>query len=180
MAAPVWVLTFRARSVCQRRLPSVLRASRFASTPLVVPIPSARYAISEILPLMTSKRTSRSNIAAVSLRKREAPTPTGSNTTGRPSLLASFPAASMDCTVRSLSVPMFSTSAEQCPTICSTSRKSSAIMNGDTPKATQIIGHDGRTAQSQRHVGTIIDCDIIGNKMHQRPFLPYGAQYIFK
>ena len=138
MAAPVWVLTFRARSVCQRRLPSVLRASRFASTPLVVPIPSARYAISEILPLMTSKRTSRSNIAAVSLRKREAPTPTGSNTTGRPSLLASFPAASMDCTVRSLSVPMFSTSAEQCPTICSTSRKSSAMM-GEPPKASVML-----------------------------------------
>ena len=53
-------------------------------------------------------------------------------------------------------------------------------MPDDLLHFTQIIGHDGRTAQSQRHVGTIIDCDIIGNKMHQRPFLPYGAQYIFK
>ena len=53
-------------------------------------------------------------------------------------------------------------------------------MPDDLLHFTQIIGHDGRTAQSQRHVGTIIDGDIIGNKMHQRPFLPYGAQYIFK
>ena len=51
---------------------------------------------------------------------------------------ASFPAASMDCTVRSLSVPMFSTSAEQCPTICSTSRKSSAMM-GEPPKASVML-----------------------------------------
>ena len=53
-------------------------------------------------------------------------------------------------------------------------------MPDDLLHFTQIIGHDGRTAQSQRHVGTIIDRDIIGNKMHQRPFLPHGAQYIFK
>lgn len=38
----------------------------------------------------------------------------------------------------SLSVPMFSTSAEQCPTICSTSRKSSAMM-GEPPKASVML-----------------------------------------
>ena len=132
--ASVAVLRSWAMRAAAPRFSSETRTPSSASTPRAVAFSPARKRISELLPLMTVKRTSCSRVRRVSLRRSEAPAPTGSSTTGIFRALARLPAASMEATVRALSVPMLMTSAELRLTICSTSAASSAIM-GEPPAA---------------------------------------------
>ena len=71
---------------------------------------------------------------AVSVRKRVAPAPTGSSTTGTPAAFAAFPASSIDSIQGAERVPMLSTSAAAAPTISSTSSRACAI-TGSAPMA---------------------------------------------
>ena len=71
-----------AKATALSRFSSVTLSATSASTPLVVPAPEARVLISEMLPRITVNCTSRSRRKAVSVRRWEAPAPTGSSTTG--------------------------------------------------------------------------------------------------
>ena len=87
---------------------------------------------------MTVNRTSRSSRRAVSRRKREAPTPTGSSTTGMPRALAVRPQASSAGMVVRCSVPRFSTSPAARAVISGASSGSSAMM-GEAPQASSRL-----------------------------------------
>ena len=143
--APVMAITAPARlekslakATAPSRFSSVTLSATSASTPLVVPLPRARVLISEMLPRITVNFTSLSRPKAVSVRRVEAPAPTGSNTTGWPSSLARFPAANMAGMVRWFSVPMLMFSPPQMAVISSASPASSAIM-GEPPQASSMF-----------------------------------------
>ena len=130
----------RAKSRTSAQQPS--RLSRVtvwaASTPWAPPWPRARASISERLPRMTVNRTSRSSCRAVSVRRREAPAPTGSSTTGMPRALAVLPQATMAGMVPRCRVPRFSTSPAAWAVISGASSGSSAIM-GEAPQASSRL-----------------------------------------
>ena len=86
---------------------------------------------------MTVKRISSISLHAVSVRSLDAPAPTGSSTTGRPSAFAFFPARNMPSTM-AFSVPMLIFKALLIAVISSTSDASSAIV-GDAPQASRIF-----------------------------------------
>ena len=81
---------------------------------------------------------SRSSRRAVSVRRWDAPAPTGSSTTGRPSRWAVWPARSMEGMVRLFRVPMFRFSPAHREVMSSTSAASSAMM-GDAPQASTML-----------------------------------------
>ena len=120
------------------RFSSATTSAESASTPFVVPLPAARVFISEIFPRMTANLTSFKSFKAVSVLSFEAPAPTGSRTTGSPSPLAFFPAASIDGMVRLLSVPMLILRPLHKAVISSTSAISSDII-GEPPQASRIF-----------------------------------------
>ena len=104
------------------------------STPFVETSSPARYDISERFPLSMLIFTFSSIRFAVSFLKFDAPAPTGSKTTGTPSSLAFFPAATIDSTVLALRVPMFITRAFEIEVISAASAISSAMI-GEAPMA---------------------------------------------
>ena len=136
--APIRRAKSLAKATAPSRFSSVTWSATSASTPLVVPLPRARVLISEILPRITANFTSFSNRRAVSVRRVEAPAPTGSSTTGWPSSLDRFPAASMAGMVRWFRVPMLMFSPPQMAVISTASSGSSAIM-GEPPQASSIL-----------------------------------------
>lgn len=94
--------------------------------------------ISEMLPRITVNFTSLSRRKAVSVRRRDAPAPTGSSTTGWPSWFAFLPASSMLVMVRLFRVPMLMFRPPQMVVMSSTSAASSAMM-GEAPQASTML-----------------------------------------
>ena len=138
MTAPVRAAKDLAKATARSRVSSVILSDASASTPLVVPLPTASVRISEMLPRMTVGFISRSSRRAVSVRRWDAPAPTGSSTTGRPSRWAVWPARSMEGMVRLFRVPMFRFSPAHREVMSSTSAASSAMM-GDAPQASTML-----------------------------------------
>ena len=108
------------------------------STPRSPVSPVRRARISLRLPRMTVGSASRSSSPAVSRRKPEAPTPTGSSTMGLSAAEAAFPASSMASFLEVLRVPRFSTTASAMAAICAVSSGASAMM-GDAPAASSRL-----------------------------------------
>ena len=136
--APVRAANALANATVLSSVSSVTLSAVSASTPFVVPLPAASVRISEMLPRMTVNFTSRRRRSAVSVRRWEAPAPTGSSTTGRPSRLAVCPASSMEGMVRLFNVPMLRFSPAHSEMMSSTSAASSAMM-GDAPQARTML-----------------------------------------
>ena len=80
--APVRAANALANATVLSSVSSVTLSAVSASTPFVVPLPAASVRISEMLPRMTVNFTSRRRRSAVSVRRWEAPAPTGSSTLG--------------------------------------------------------------------------------------------------
>ncbi len=92
-----------------------------ASTPFVIKEPRARLLISEILPLITEKLMSFSNLFDVSVLSLEAPVPTGSKRVGWFNSFDLSPAKNMDSMVLLFRVPILMFRPEQILVISSTS-----------------------------------------------------------
>ena len=105
--------------------------SRFSSK-----IRFAKAVISETFPRMAVQGISSKSWTAASIRKGEAPTPTGSSTMGWPSRAAVFPALFMAAREESLKVPRFITMAWLRAAISFASPSWSAIM-GEAPAASR-------------------------------------------
>ena len=132
--APVFLENSCAKRTTSLIFSFVTLSAIFASTPFVVPLPKASVLISEIFPRITENWISSKSFRAVCVLSVEAPTPTGSKTTGWWSSLAFFPAISMDSIVRELSVPILILRPVQMEVISATSSWSSAII-GEAPQA---------------------------------------------
>ena len=135
---PVFSEKLFANATALSRFSSVKQSAISASTPFAEPVPSANVLISEMLPRITEKCMLSRSLNAVSVLKCDAPTPTGSKTTGWQSSLAFLPAASIEEIVRELSVPMFMQSPSHADVISAASLSSSAII-GDAPHAKSIF-----------------------------------------
>ena len=138
ITAPVSRANAFANLTASARFASVTLSATSASTPLVVPLPEAMVFISEMFPRMTENFTSRTRPSAVSVRRLDAPAPTGSRTTGCPSSFALLPAMCIDSIVRLFSVPILILRPEHTLVISATSALSSAMI-GDAPHASAIF-----------------------------------------
>ena len=113
---------------------SVTASAASASTPFVVPFPSAKVFISEMFPRITVSSSSSISRIDVSVRRALAPAPTGSKSMGCPSSLAFFPAVNIPSMVRSFNVPILIFSPPQIAVISATSLGSSDMI-GLAPQA---------------------------------------------
>ena len=138
ITAPASFANAFANATASSRFSFVTRSAISASTPFVVPVPTASVLISEIFPRTTANFTSLKSVFAVSVLSVEAPTPTGSSTVGWPSSFARFPAIFMDSIVRLFKVPILILRPAQIVWISATSSASSAMI-GDAPQARTIF-----------------------------------------
>ena len=104
------------------------------STPRISACRPASVASSAGLPRTTAISASSRILFAVSVRRRVAPAPTGSSTTGTPAWFAAFAASSIASIQGCERVPMLSTSAPATDAISSTSSFACAI-TGSAPSA---------------------------------------------
>ena len=129
---------FFAKATALSRFSSVTLSATSASTPFVVPLPSASVLISEIFPRMTVNGIFSISPTAVEVRKWLAPAPTGSSRILWPSEAAFAPARYMPSMLVLCSVPMLMFRPPQMEVISSTSSGSSDMI-GLAPHASRIL-----------------------------------------
>jgi len=127
-----------AKAIDFSRFSSVTASFTSASTPFVLPLPTARVLISEIFPRITSNLTFLRSSRAVLVRKADAPAPTGSRRILWPSSFAFWPARNIEGIVFLFKVPMLMLRPLQIEVISSTSPSSSLIM-GLPPQARMML-----------------------------------------
>ena len=92
----------------------------------------------------------------MSVRRRDAPAPTGSSTTGWPSWFAFFARqqhAGDGAAVQGANVDV-----------------QPAADGGDILHLGGIVGHNGRSTAGQHHVGAVVHGDVVGNIMNEGAF----------
>ena len=135
---PLSFAKFFTKRMESSRFSSVTLSATSASTPFVVPLPSARVLISEIFPRITVSFSSFISFTAVLVRRAEAPAPTGSSRIGCPSSFALLPAANIPSILRSFRVPILIFNPPQIVVISSTSCGSSDMI-GLPPQARSTL-----------------------------------------
>jgi len=113
-------------------------ASSRLSTPRVAAPAMCSARISEALPRTIVGGVAARRSRQTCVRQREAPAPTGSNTTGTPRRRAAAMARCIASTQGRLRVPMLITRAEAMPTMSSTSSTAWA-MTGEAPSARRAL-----------------------------------------
>ena len=148
--SPLMLTTQAKRSARRRAESTASRLSFRLSTPLVLGesagegrrsalrISAARAMISEALPRTICGRTMSRRRREASVRRREAPAPTGSSTTGLPLARMSFPASSMLSSHGASSVPILRTRAESM-SVRSSSSSGAWAMSGEAWAARRAL-----------------------------------------
>ena len=125
---PAFAARERMKAADSARFSSVTASSGFASTPRVAAAAPATALTSLMLPRKSVTGSSSRSALAVSVRRSEAPAPTGSSRILWPSSPATLPAACIPSMERLFRVPMFKSRPPQMRVIWAASAGSSLMM----------------------------------------------------